>query len=519
MVNKIKLKEVPENPGCYLYKDSRGKIIYIGKAKNLKKRVASYFTKGDHTPKTLQLLKNLVSVDFFITDNEVEALILENNLIKKFKPKYNISLRDSKRYAYIQITGEEYPRIMLARKREGEGRFYGPFVSGASRDYLMDALIKIFGIRTCNKMPKRECLRYSLGICTAPCTAKISKTEYLERVRSAELVLKGKTKKLVKTLFIKMKENAAVQNYEKSLEIKNQIEATKYLREKQKMERKRDYDEDIINFIVQKDKVDLLLFNSRKGILENKQEFEFNLNDNFLEEFLIQYYSDNEIPRKVIVPSKVDENIEKYLEKIKGSKVEVIVPKAGISKELLELVLKNLEIMLFGDQDKIEDLMNKLKLNELPRVIECFDVSHLSGTSTVASMVQFRNGKADKSNYRKYKLRTVAGIDDFLSMKEVIRRRYTKLMREKLAMPNLVVVDGGKGQLSSTIEVLEELNLKLVVISLAKREEEVFIPGRSAPVILDKRGKALKLLIQIRDEAHRFAISYNRLLRKKKLFE
>ena len=444
---------------------------------------------------------------------------LENNLIKKFRPKYNIDLKDSKRYAYIQITSEEYPRILLARKREGKGKFYGPFVSGASRDHIMQALIKIFGIRTCNKMPKRECLRYSLGICSAPCTNKISKTEYLERVKSAEMVLKGKTRKLVKILFIKMKENASVQNYEKSLEIKNQIEATKYLEDKQKMERKKDYDEDIINFIEGKEKINLLLFNSRKGMLENKQEFEFNKNHNFLEEFLVQYYSENEIPRKIIIPIKVDPNIEKYLEKIKGKKVEVITPKVGTSKELLELVLKNLEIQLFGDHDKLEDLMKKLKLNELPRVIECFDISHLSGTSTVASMVQFRNAKPYKSNYRKYKLKTVAGIDDFASMKEVIRRRYKMLKENSLPMPNLVVVDGGKGQLSSTMEVLEELNLKLVVISLAKREEEVFIPGRSSPIILDKRGKALKLLIQVRDEAHRFAITYNRLLRKKKLLE
>ena len=517
MTHNISLKEIPENPGCYLYKNDKGKIIYIGKAKNLKKRVSSYFTKSDSNEKTKQLVKNISSMDYFITDSEVEALILENNLIKKFKPKYNIDLKDSKRYAYIKITDEEYPRIQLARKREGKGKYYGPFVSGASREYIMQALIKIFGIRTCNKMPKRECLRYSIGICSAPCTKKISKTEYLERVNAAELVLKGKTKQLVKTLYAKMKENASIQNYEKSLEIKNQIEATKYLSEKQKMERKKDYDEDIINFIEQKGKVSLLLFNSRKGMLENKQEFEFESNHEFLEEFLIQYYSENEIPRKVIVPKTVDENISKYLEKVKGKKVEVIVPKTGASKELLELVLKNLEIQIFGDQDKLEELMKKLKLNELPRVIECFDISHLSGTATVASMVQFRNAKPDKSNYRRFKIRTVGGIDDFASMKEVIKRRYSKLKFEKLPMPNLVVVDGGKGQLSATIKALEELKLKLVVISLAKREEEVFVPGRSTPIVLDKRGKALKLLINLRDEAHRFAITYNRLLRKRSL--
>ena len=339
----IELNEVPANNGCYLFKDALGKIIYVGKAKDLSKRVKSYFQKREHDNKTRSLVSNISSVDFFITDNEVEALILENNLIKKFKPKYNIDLKDSKRYAYVQITDEEFPRLLLSRKRGKDGKYYGPFVSGASRDYVMDALIKIFGIRTCNKMPKKECLRFAIGICSAPCTAKISKTDYLERVQAARLVLKGRTRELIKILDENMKHNSKIMNYEGALELKNQIESVKALEGRQKMERDKDYDEDIINYIVVKDNVHLMIFNSLRGIIHDKKEFDFPATPNFLEEFLVQYYSDNEIPRKIIIPTKVDDSIEDYLKKLNKKKVEVVIPKKGTSKELLDLVLKNLE--------------------------------------------------------------------------------------------------------------------------------------------------------------------------------
>lgn len=260
-----------------------------------------------------------------------------------------------------------------------------------------------------------------------------------------------------------------------------------------------------------------MLFNSKQGILLNKQDFEFEYTDNFLEEFLVQYYSENNIPKKIVIPKEVDESIGEFFKKLKKDRVNIEIPKKGVSKELLDLVKKNLDIALFGDQDKLEDLMDKLKLNELPKVIECFDISHLSGTSMTASMVQFRNAKPDKDSYRRFKIRTVDKIDDYAAMKEVIKRRYSKLKNENLSMPNLIVVDGGKGQLSAALGVLEELNLKLIVISLAKRDEEVFVPGRSSPIVLNKKSKALRLLQQIRNEAHRFAINYNRLLRKKKM--
>ncbi len=517
----INLTTIPKNPGCYLFKDINGTILYIGKAKNLAKRVRSYFAKKHEDEKTKKLVSKIDSVDFFVTDSEIEALILENNLIKKHTPKYNVDLKDSKRYAYVELTNEEFPRFLIARKPnlKSDSIYFGPFVSAASRDHILEAVRRIFKIRTCKKLPKRTCLRYSIGLCSAPCTKQISKTDYLKDVFSAKMVLEGKNKELLKRLKKRMEKLSKAQNYELALEVREQMSALDYLSERQKMERQKNYDEDIIHYVVVGETVHLMLFNSRKGILENKQEFELEKTPYFLEEFLVDFYSKEQVvPREIIVPKRVDAKIEKHLGTFRRfGKVKLTVPKQGLKKELLDLVLKNLEIGLFGNREKIEDLMNSLKLNELPKVIECFDISHLGGTMTVASMVQFRNGVADKNNYRKYKIRSVEGNDDYASMKEVVSRRYSKLKREGLDFPNLIVVDGGKGQLSSTMEVMTGLGLKVPVISLAKREEEVFIPGRVTPIILDKRGKALKLLQEIRDEAHRFAITYNRLLRRKKV--
>lgn len=510
---------LPNNPGCYIYKNDTGKIIYVGKAKNLKKRVASYFTKKDHDIKTQVLVSNIATVDFIVTENEIEALILENTLIKKHRPRYNIDLKDSKRYAYIRITDEEFPRLMVARRKTTEKDAYGPFVSGAQREYVLRLLRKLFKIRTCKRLPKRACLRHHIKLCDAPCISKISKTAYSEKVHAARMVLKGKTSQLIENLKKKMQEASEKQKYEAALEMRDQINSLKYLSEKQNMERKRKYDEDIINYMIKDDTVYLLLFNIYKGTLANKVEFVFERTPEFLEEFITQYYSEEEVPKELILPKKVDESIEKFLTHKRGSKVNITIPKIGEKKQLLDLAKKNVEIVFFGNLEKVNELKKKLRMNESPTVIECFDISHLSGTSTVASMVQFRNGKADKSNYRRFKIRTVDGIDDFASMAEVVRRRYSRLKRESQPMPNLIIVDGGKGQLSSTMEILDELNLRIPTIGIAKREEEIFFPGSKFPLKLDKKEKAIRFIQEIRDEAHRFAITYNRLLRKKKIKE
>ncbi|NPE26857.1 GIY-YIG nuclease family protein [Methanococcoides sp. SA1] len=551
----IDLESIPKNPGCYLFKDSKGKVIYVGKAKVLDKRVRSYFAKTHEDVKTNVLVSKIKDVDFVITDSEVEALILENNLIKKYKPRYNIDLKDSKRYAFIERTAEDFPRLLVARKREGKGKFYGPFVSGMSRDYVLRALQNIFRIRTCRKLPKKRCMRFDIGLCSGPCEELIFKRDYLADVKSAEMVLKGKTRAVVEILDKKMKGFSASQDFERALVVREQIRSVKRLGERQKMERDKKYDEDFVNWIVVGEKrtgnkiyprntrkdaegnrgqdgkkmVYLILFNARKGILENKQSFEFEWTPNFLEEFLVQFYSDYDCPKEVVLPEKVDSSMRDFIARQGGN---VVVPRVGDKKKLLELVKRNVEIGVFGDSDKLVELRDKLKLNEIPRVIECFDVSHLSGTDVVASMVQFVDGKSNKSEYRKFKIRgrekslstdlrgfarIEAGNDDYAAMSEVVRRRYTHLKREGLDMPDLILVDGGKGQLGVVLDVLDELGLRIPVIGIAKRLEEVFVPGRKSGIRLDRRGKALRLLQEIRDEAHRFAISYQRLLRSKKL--
>ena len=513
----IDLSKIPNNPGCYLFKDNKKKILYIGKAKNLKKRVSSYFNKKDHDSKTKVLVSKIKDIDFIVTKSEVEALILENNLIKKNSPRYNIDLKDSKRYAYLQITDEEFPRLLLARKITGKGKFFGPFVSGGSRDYLREFLTKTFKIRTCNKLPKKVCLRYHLKLCDGPCVYDV-KEDYLKNIDAVEKILKGKTREVAKKLKSEMKENSSKGNYEKALILRDQIKSLDWLNEKQVMERQKKYNEDVINFIKDKEKIHLMLFNVRKGILENKQEFEFENEEYFLEEFLVRFYSENPIPKEIIVPKVVDPSIPKYLRKLAKKKVKIIIPKLGEKKDLLELVKKNIEIQYFGNLDNLNELQKKLNLQEIPNVIECFDISHLGGTSTTASMVQFRNGVADKSNYRRFKIKSVEGIDDFRAMAEVVQRRYFGLQKEKKEMPNLIVIDGGIGQLHFAIDELKKLNLKIPIISLAKREEEIYLPTGKI-LKIDKKNKGLLLLIRIRDEAHRFAIKYNRLLRRKKIRE
>ncbi len=516
---KPDLTKVPHNPGCYLFLDKDRKIIYVGKAKDLRKRVTSYFSKKDHDAKTQVMLSEARDIDFIVTNSEVEALILENNLIKKNTPKYNIDLKDSKRYAYLEVTNEKFPRLLIARKTKSEGRLYGPFTSAQNRDYIRQVLIKTFKIRTCNKLPKRPCLRYHIGLCEAPCVGKQTEEDYLSNIKSVETVLKGKIKKLIKNLGKSMLNSSNTQDYERAMRYRDQIRALKFLEERQTMERQKKYNEDIINYLVKGDKVYLMLFNIHKGMLENKQDFEFEKKSEFLEEFLVQYYSENPIPKEIILPEKVERSIGEYLRKLRGKKLILNVPQKGEKKELLDLVEKNIEIQYFGDADKLNDLKNKINLQEIPSVIECFDISHLAGTALVGSMVQFRNAKPDKSNYRRFKIKTVEGIDDFAAIAEIVRRRYYRLVMNKEPLPNLIVIDGGVGQLHYAIKELEKLGVKVPVVALAKKEEEIYIYGKKEPLRLDKKSKGLLLLIAIRDEAHRFAIKYNKLLRSKKLRE
>jgi excinuclease ABC subunit C len=511
----IDLEMLPHLPGCYLYKDADGEVIYVGKAKDLKKRVGSYFQKRNHDSKTESLVQAIHDLDFIVTNTEVEALLLENTLVKKHWPRYNIKLKDSSNYACIHLTDDEFPRIRISRKRALPGTYFGPFVSSRERDYILYAVRKTFGLRTCRKLPRKACLRYHMDVCSGPCIGKITVPEYHERVKRAESVLKGNISELIESMREEMQEHAKNQKFEQALELRDEISALENLREKQAVERKRKLDEDILNYLVDDKNVYLMLFKIYKGTLEGKEEFVFPFGEGFLEEFLVQYYSENEPPGELIVPETLDDALVEFLTRVKGKKVKVTVPKLGEKKDLLDLARKNVEMRFFGDRKRLEALQEALKLPRYPNVIECFDISHLSGTATVGSMVQFRGGRPDKSNYRRFKIKTVEGIDDFASIAEAVKRRYTRLKDEGQEMPDLIVVDGGKGQLSSAAEVLRNLRVKVPIVSIAKREEEIYVPGLDQPLPIKRDDKASLVIQEIRDEAHRFAVNYNRLLRQK----
>jgi len=511
------LTKVPPNPGCYLFRDCTKKIIYVGKAKNLRRRVTSYAQKKDFDLKTLSLVRNIDSVEYFITDTEVEAFLLENTLIKKHQPKYNINLKDAKTYAFIELTNEELPRLLIARQKQGNGKYYGPFVSALERDHVIQFLNRTFALRTCKKLPKKSCLRYHLQLCDAPCVGLISKEEYRKKIRNAQLVLSGKSKEVLKKLNLEMNRQSKCLEFENALLIRNQITAIEHLQEHQKMQRQHIFDEDIINYLVRDETVYLMLFNIYRGTLSTKNEFVFRFNPDFLEEFIVQYYSENPVPSEVILPEKLSDSLAVFLMQKRKKKVRIVIPKKAAKKQLLDLVLKNIKITFFGDVSKVEELQKQLNLQEPPQVIECFDISHLSGTSMVGSMVQFRNGKPDKTNYRRFRIRTVEGIDDVAALAEVVRRRYTRLLQEHAALPHLIIIDGGIGQLNGAVHELDAIGMRIPIISIAKQFEEIYFPGSPQPLHLQRKEKALMFIREIRDEAHRFAITYNRLLRKKEL--
>ena len=316
----IDLEALPHLPGCYLFKDEEGIVLYVGKAKDLKKRVSSYFQKRDHDPKTASLMQFARGLDFIVTNTEVEAFLLENTLTKKHWPRYNIMLKDSKRYACIHLTGEKFPRIRIARKNTGEGEFFGPFVSARERDYIFEVVRKTFQLRTCRKMPSRACLRYHIGACSGPCISSVSVEEYGEKVKKAISVLKGNIRELIASMETEMKEMAAKQMFEQAMELRDEIAALEYLQEKQNMERQKKYDEDILNYIVRDNNVYLMLFKVYKGTLEDKQDFVFAFGEDFLEEFLVQYYSENDPPEELIVPEPLDESLVEFLAHVKGRK-------------------------------------------------------------------------------------------------------------------------------------------------------------------------------------------------------
>lgn len=540
-----KLKLLPDLPGCYLYHDVNREIIYVGKAKNLKKRVKSYFNKTLEGAKLNILVPQIENLEYIITDSEAEALILESHLIKKHKPKYNILLKDDKKFPYFLVTDEDFPRIVVTRKKNKnleKGKYYGPYTDARAMYATLDFLKKIFPLKQC-KTPKfrnRPCLYYHIGRCLAPCQGLVTPEEYKKLIEKVELFLQGKQSELLKYLMAQIQEYAVAQQYEKAARLRDSyrdlqktLENQKVVYENTKM------NEDVISLIYEEGIVAIVILMIREGRLIDKKDFTYFVENEdrveFFETFFKEYYTNLalEFPDKIVsreleaLDNKA--TYEQWLEILSKKKVKISYGRTKQGQELQALADKNAKVLLgnakIEKMSKIRDdfneigsfLAEKLNLKNFPHRMECYDISHIQGTNTVASMVTFVNGLSKKSAYKKFKIRMTEGKpDDFLSMKEVLTRRLKRLGEENWEKPDLIIIDGGKGQLSSVMQVVKDLDVEGIdFVSLAKREEEIFLPKHSQPVVLPKNSSALYLFQRIRDEAHRFAITYHKKLRSK----
>lgn len=529
----LREKRIPEQPGVYLMKDNEGVIIYIGKAKNLRKRVTSYFRRHDPNLgwKTSRLVDRIADIDFIITDNEIEAFLLESNLIKRYRPVFNIELKDQQRYTYLKITDEAFPRLLVARRnRAGEftgpkGRIYGPFVRGSSKYLTVGLLRKLFKIRICNRLPKTPCLQYFIKNCEAPCIANVMREQYMINIVALQGILEGKSTidKFVEEMHAEMKRASELGDYERAKEIRDTLYRLNNLRIKQKMEKavNRNHDEEYVSILkdIKKGVAHVMALRRTRGVISDRKKFDFDLvGDNSLSSFLLQYYSSvSTIPRFVYVNEDLEDKqvLEMSLEKIAEHKVSIFNVEKTLTKDkrqLMDLIMRNLSIYIERGYDPaVVELKNALKLTSMPEVIDCFDVSNLGISIAVGSCVRFINGKPSKSYYRRFNIRTVVGQNDFAMMGELVRRRYSS--GEKI--PDLILIDGGRGQLGAAIMSLRSLGISDVsCISLAKENEEIYITGSKDPVVLPKSNAGLKMLQHARDEAHRFGLAYNIKLRK-----
>ena len=547
---KQQIKLMPKLPGCYQYFDKNNEIIYIGKAKNLYNRVNSYFVGKKDSPKLQVMVPQIKRVECIVVNTEVEALILESELIKKYKPKYNVLLKDDKKFPYFLITQEEYPRITVVRKANKnlqKGKFFGPYTDSRAMYCTLETLGKIFPLKKCKtpKFKSRPCLYYDIGQCCAPCQKLISSEDYKKILKDVEMFLSGRQSELLKAIEDQMKKASDNLEFEKAARYRDSYNDIKKTMEKQKVvSENTKINQDYIGIAKSEGIYCTAILQVRQGRLINKKDFTFthisNTQNNDVSEIiqavLREYYviiSDNEIPSKITVSEQSEDNevYENWLSTRAGKKVQINIAKSKRDKEMLNMAQNTAEFNL--EQVKLKELatiqndynevgtylMEKLNLKKFPHTIECYDISHIQGTNTVASGVYFENGMPKKSKYRKYKLKTLqkGEVDDFKSMREILGRRFKRIKQGSVEAPDLIIIDGGKGQLSSVIKTMKEYELNLQIVSLAKREEEVFLPNNSKPVILPLNSPALQLFQRIRDEAHRFAITFHRQLRSKNM--
>jgi len=523
---------LPPKPGVYLMKNVKDEIIYIGKARNLKKRVRSYFNAGEKDIKTRFLVKKIADIEYIITNTEYEALLLENTLIKKWKPHYNINLKDGKTYPVIRVTAEDFPRVFRTRRIIQDGSsYYGPFPDIYSIDRYLALIDKLFPLRKCRgSLKKREhpCLYYHIGRCSAPCCGRISKEEYQERIKKVKSLLSGDITEIIRELNEKMKEASSALNFEKAAELRDTIESVKISVAEQTVEDFTLDRKDYIAALQEEIYTVFVVFQMRQGKLIGSDIFRSkspSSEEESISEFLVSYYSTlHDPPEKVYLKKKGDyEDIENFFKKELHASVQILAPETSRDRSVISLAMDNAsqELTAWRNREEKEELLKEakkvLRLKTIPRRIEGFDIAQLSGKYPVASMVSFYNGRPDKSNYRRYHIRTTRGkVDDYESIREVIARRYTRVLNEKLDKPDLILIDGGKGQVSAVCEILEVLGIPdIPVRGLAKKNEELYSPGTADPARLPETSQVLKLLQAVRDEAHRFATRFNKALRAK----
>ena len=541
-----KLASLPAQPGVYFMKDAAGTILYVGKAISLRYRVRSYFQSGADQPiKTRMLVSKVADFDYIITDTEKEALILESNLIKKHKPRYNVNLKDDKHFLYLKFTvKEEFPRLIFVRRIEKDNALYfGPYASASAVRETLHIIHKLFPIRKCSsrifKNRIRPCINFQLKRCLAPCCGEVDQEEYNKIVKRVLLFLRGQDRELIAQLSAEMKAESKNLNFERAALIRDEIKAIEKTLEKQKIVSTRFIDQDAISYFRKDVLFAVFILFIRQGRMVGNQSFFFRNvemeDEEVISSFITQFYGEGKyIPDEVIVPLRLEHHalIEEYFSERKGKKTTIIFPNKGNRKNLLFMAFENAKLMLENQEsqsEKVRRTMEKIKesirLQREPRIIECFDISNLLGNEAVGSMVRFEEGEPRKQKYRHYKIKTVDQANDYGMMYEVIKRRLAGGLEEQ-DLPDLLIVDGGKGQLQVACQAMKELGINNAfdVIGLAKGKfhdlvkgpEKVYLPGRKEPIILSKHSPVLHLLQRIRDEAHRFAITFHRKLRAKK---
>jgi len=540
-----KIRTLPTAPGVYLYKNAEGEVIYVGKAQNLRARVRNYFSdEALADTKTGTLMREAVDIDYIVVDNNKEALALENNLIKQKKPRYNILLRDDKTYPYVKLTlGERFPRVYVTRRLKKDGsEYYGPYFPANLAYRITDLIHRNFLVPSCNidlnRYHPRPCLQFYIGRCLGPCVKDLTTPErYKEAVNDVRLFLEGKQTELARSLRERMNAAAAAEQYELAAKYRDLISTVEQLQEKQRIAAAEGDDADVFGYHFENGMLAVNLFHIRGGKIVDRREFfweklpsledgRFNPGEFFSTLLNQVYLGQKYVPRNIYLPVDFEDRsvLEEVLSDIRGHKVEILIPQRGDKRSLLDLAGNNAKQsydqrfrVLKPNADMIaEALQDALTLPERPKRIECFDISHIQGAETVASMVVWEDGQMKKSDYRKFIIKTVDGVDDFASMREVITRRYKRVMEDKLKMPSLILIDGGIGQLHAAAQALEALQItSQPLASIAKREEIIYVYGQeSDPVVLEHHNPVLHLVQVIRDEAHRFAVTFHRKRRE-----